>query len=143
MPVDCLFDSLPSHGAGRCLLISAMLAVSACSSVQVRYPDGSIEYKSKDEFAHYMEAVFRHHNRVVNELIIATALMHETELEAASPLVRAEEAAAQSCRPLNDAVSATIEGRELGFFEKLQLPEAVPACDEATRRLEALLPPPV
>ncbi len=109
--------------------------------MQVRYPDGSIEYKSKEDFERYVEAVFRYHNRVENDLITATAFMDETKLDPNSPLVRAEETAAARCKPLNDIVSATIEGRELGFFLKLQLPEAVPACEKASQRLEALLPP--
>ena len=88
-------------------------------------------------------SVFRYHNRVVNDLITATAFIEETELDPNSPLVRAEEAAAESCLPLNNAVSATFEGRALGLFQKLQLPEAVPACEKASQHLEALLPPPI
>ena len=116
-------------------------SVVGCTSVQVRYPDGSTEYKTKDEFAVYVEEVFRYHNGVVNDLITATAFMDERALDEDSPLVRAEETMADTCWPLNDAVSAMIEGRDLGFFHKMKLLEAVPACERASRRLEALLPP--
>lgn len=121
----------------------ALLAcqLAACSAVQVRYPDGRTEYQSREDFAIYVENVFRYHNRVVNDLIVSTSLMGDTALDFGAPLLRAEEAMAQACRPLNDTVSASIEGRELGFFQKLALPEAVPACEAASRRVEALLPP--
>ncbi|MCZ6773964.1 MAG: hypothetical protein O7G83_18555 [Proteobacteria bacterium] len=117
-------------------------SVVGCTSVQVRYPDGSTEYKTTDEFAIYVEEVFRYHNGVVNALITATAFMDAVELDEDSPLVLAEETMANACWPLNDAVSATIEGRELGFFHKMMLLEAVPACERASQHVQALLPPP-
>ena len=138
-----LFDSISRYRTGRYTSLLTLAGLCACASVQVRYPDGSTEYKSKDEFAHYVEAVFRYHNRVVNDLITATAFMEEIALDPNSPLVRAEQAAAENCQPLNNAVSAKFEGRELGLFHKLQLPEAVPACEKASQHLEALLPPPL
>ena len=137
-----LFDSISTVRANRRLTILVLAGLSACSSVQIRCPDGSIDYKSKDDFAHYVEEVFRYHNRVEDDLITATAFMNDIELDKDSPLVRAEEATAKSCHLLNDAVSATIEGRELGLLQKLQLPEVVPACEKASQVLEALLPPP-
>lgn len=124
-------------------LCLAALVLAGCSSVQVRHPDGHSEYQSRDEFAAYVERVFRYHNRVVNDLIVASSLSGDLDLDEASPLVRAEDAMADACRPLNDTVSATIEGRELGLFQKLQMPSAVPACEAASRRVEALLPPPI
>jgi hypothetical protein len=125
----------------RCLVPIVIVSLVGCTSIQVRYPDGSMEYKTKEEFAAYVEDVFRYHNGVLNDLITATAFMDEAELDADSALVRAEEAMALSCLPLNEAVSAAVEGGELGFFEKMKLPEAVPACERASRRLESLLPP--
>ncbi len=138
-------SSWPRPGGHRAGVAGLILAVAAalttsCSSVQVRYPDGSIETRSRADFKAYVEQVFRYHNRVVNDLILATSLLDTEELDSASPLVRAEEAMAHACQPLNDVVAASIEGREIGFFHKLQLPEAVPACEAASRKLEALLP---
>lgn len=108
--------------------------------MQVRYPDGTTAQQSREEFAAYVEYVFRYQNRVVNELIVAASLLSEEALAGDPELVRAEESMATICRPLTDAVTARIEGRDIGFFHKLQLPESVPACEAASRRLERLLP---
>lgn len=116
-----------------------MLCLSACSSVQVRYPDGTTALQTREEFAAYVEYVFRYHNRVVNDLIVAASLFDDGVLTENALVVRAEENMAAVCQPLNDTVSASIEGRDIGFFHKLQLPEAVPACEAASRRVEALL----
>lgn len=122
-------------GAG----VLAGVVLAGCGSVQVRHPDGRTEYQSREAFAAYVERVFRYHNRVVNDLIVATSLGDESAFEDAS-LIGAEAAMAAACQPLNDTVSATIEGRDTGFFQRLALPEAVPACEAASRRVEALLP---
>ena len=120
----------------RCLAPIIIASAIGGTSVQVRHPDGAMEYKTKDEFAVYVEEVFRYHNVVVNDLITATAFMDE-----GAPLVRAEEPMADTCWPLNDAVSATIDGRELGFFRKMKLLEAVSACEQASQRVAELLSP--
>ena len=53
-----LFDSISLCRAGRTTLLLALAGLFACASVQVRYPDGSTEYKSKDECARYVEVCF-------------------------------------------------------------------------------------
>ena len=94
---------------------------------------------SKDEFAEYVEQVFRHHNGVVNELILASSLSDDPDLPLPAELIAAERAMAQKCQPLNDMVSATIEGRELSTWTKLLLIDQVPACATYSRRVEALI----
>lgn len=136
-------DRRRENGSRRPLFWSGVTLVSmlcgSCTSVQVRYPDGATAWQSRAEFEVYVEHVFRFHNRVLNDLIVATSLMEGDELDADAPLVRAEESMARACQPLNETVSATFEGREIGFFQKLLLPAAVPACEAATRTVEALL----
>lgn len=121
-----------------CSTLAAALA--ACSTVQVRYPDGTTAYHGREQFAAYVEHVFRYHNRVLNDLIMATALAPAGDEPSDPTLQRAERRMTDSCRALNAAVTARIEGRRLGFFQGLALPEAVPACEAASRRLEALIP---
>ena len=123
----------------RALGLVATLAISACSAVLVRYPDGATAWQSRAEFAIYVEQVFRFHNRVVNDLIVTTSLLDGEELDANSPLVNSERTMAVACLDLNDTVSASYEGRETSFFRKLQLPATVPACEAATKSLEILL----
>lgn len=139
--INKVHTGFPGTLAGAASVLLVMVLLSACSSVQVRYPDGRSEYQSRDAFAGYTEKVFRYHNRVLNDLIVATSLADLDSVEETDQLVAAEATMTSACQPLNEIVAATIEGREISFFTKLQLPEVVPACEIASRRVETLLPP--
>jgi len=115
------------------------LSMTGCSSVQVRQPDGTDAWMSRDEFSAYTEAVFRRYNRAVDDLIVAGSLDDGEGADAAPELLRAEDAMGTACAPLMVAVTAHIEGHALGFFERLHMPQAVAACALATRRVEAVL----
>ena len=127
--------------AAYCCVLVAVMVLSACTTVRPRYPDGRLVTMTRAEFAAYTERVFRYHNRVVNELILSVGLADGGPLDSSDPLVRAETEMAARCQPLNEAVAATIEGRTLGFFHKLQMLNAVPACEVATDSVIALLEP--
>jgi hypothetical protein len=116
-----------------------LLALSACTGVNTRTADGRGVRMTRAEFAEYVETTFRHHNRVVNELITASILGDE-EIPIDPALIRAEEDMDASCQPLNEMVTATIEGRELSFWAKMRLLDQVPLCEAATRRVEAMIP---
>lgn len=120
-------------------VLAPSILATGCSSVQLRYPDGTIKYLDKTAFAAYIEQIFRYQNRVIDDLIVADSLLEDTAAELDPRLVRAEEGMEEACQPLIDVVNARIEGRELGFFEKLQLPTMAPACEAATRKLEGML----
>lgn len=94
---------------------------------------------TKDEFAENVESTFRHHNRVVNEMITIFSFSGD-EIPFEPALVRAEENMDASCQPLNEMDMATIEGRELSMWTKLQLLSQVPECAAVTRRVESVLP---
>ena len=87
---------------------------------------------TRQEFAAYAQKVFYYHNKVVNGVIVTASFLDDDQWSASAPLVRAENAMAAACQPLNDAVSARIGGRNLRFFEKRQLLNTVPACEAAT-----------
>lgn len=120
----------------RWCCLAAWLLASGCDTVQVRYPDGRTEDQSREVFTTYVEAVFRHHNRQVNDLIVLTSF---GGVEVSDELVEAERSMARDCYLLNDVVSATVEGRDPGLFQRLAMPEAVPRCEAASRRVEAML----
>ncbi|MFM8333813.1 MAG: hypothetical protein ACKN9T_19235, partial [Candidatus Methylumidiphilus sp.] len=44
-----------------------------------------------------------------------------------------------ACQPLNEAAAAAATGEKPGFWTRMRLLDAVPACEAATRRLEKLL----
>jgi hypothetical protein len=133
---------LASFYAGHALMplgIIVLLGLPACAGVNTRNVDGVAVKMSRDDFAAYVEKTFRNHNRVVNELISISA---GGELGVDDPLAKAEEAMAAKCQPLNEMVSATMEKRTLSFWAKMRLPEQVPACAAATRKVEAMMAAP-
>lgn len=121
------------------LIVIVTITLSACAGVNTRTAEGEPIRMSHEEFAEYVESTFRHHNSVVSELITVFS-MSEDDIPFDPKLIRAEEDMAARCQPLNEVVSATIEGRELSFWAKLQLLNYVPLCEAATRRVERIIP---
>lgn len=133
-PTRCADPPLRRERCAAALAIP--LVLSACAGVNTRSADGEPVRMSHDEFAEYAEQTFRYHNRVVNDLITATSFGEESASGDAA-LLRAEERMAASCQPLNKMVTATIEGRDLSYFAKIRLLDAVPECASASRAVEA------
>ena len=135
-------DSLTRSGGFAVLLkitLGFLIAGLSACGVNTRDVDGKPIRMTKAEFADYVEQVFRHHNGVVNELILVTSLSDDPEPELPVSLIAAEKAMVAKCQPLNDMVSATIEGRELSTWSKLLLIDQVPSCAEWSRRVEGLI----
>ena len=124
----------------RCAAALALpLILCACAGINTRNADGEPVRMNRAAFAEYAEQTFRYHNRVVNDLITATSFGDESVLEDEA-LIRAEERMAASCQPLNKMVGATIEGRDLSYWAKIRLLDAVPECAAASRAVEARIP---
>ena len=119
-------------------LVFFVVSLVGCG-VNTRTAEGMPVRMTKEEFADYVERVFRHHNNVVNELILATSLSDDPELELPSGLLAAEKLMVAECQPLNDMVSATIEGREMSTWSKLLLIDQVPSCAKWSQRVEGLI----
>ena len=100
------------HAAGQraALGVLALATLAGCTTVALHYPDGRVERRSRDEFAAYVERVFRYHNRVVDDFIVATVLYGDPAA-ADSELQRAERTMVRACQPLNAVVSARFEQR--------------------------------
>ena len=119
-------------------LISSICCLSSCG-VNTRKANGEPVRMTGEEFAEYVEQVFRHHNGVVNELILATSLNHDPDLALPAELISAEKAMVRQCQPLNDMVSATIEGRTISAWQKLRLIDQVPLCAKWSHTVEELV----
>lgn len=91
---------------------------------------------SQEQFAVYFEQVFRHHNKVMNDFINATA---DSDDDRESPLALAEEDMDEACEPLNEVASEEAVSQNASLFTLGKLPESVPDCEAATKQLEALL----
>jgi hypothetical protein len=111
-----------------------VVVLGGCASVDVHYPDGRRMYMSKAQFKAYAERVFRHQNQVVDQLIAA-----DERGEPDARLLDAEETMEEACRPLITLVSAKAEHRALEISDKLAMPRAVPACEQAVAAVDALL----
>ena len=118
-----------------------LLLLAACTTVRTKTPEGEAVTMTEAEFAAYVEHVFRHHNRVYNELINDLTMIEDNE--GAIPdteLVNAEAKMLNACLSVNEIVSAMSEGRNPGMKSKMQLVHAVPDCEIATRKVEKLIP---
>lgn len=132
----CRLRALPT--ANTVVLLIILMLLCSCG-INTRDQHGMPIRMSKDEFAEYVETVFRHHNGVVNELILATSLSDDPELVLPPALLSAERAMVAACQPLNEVVSATIERRELTVWARLLLIDQVPRCAASSSRVELLM----
>jgi hypothetical protein len=123
------------------LPLVGVLVLTACTTIQTSTPEGQSVTMTEAEFSAYVERVFRHHNKVYNELMDGPDSEDEAEDGGATPkLLNAEEDMIHVCLPLNEVVAATVGGSQPSLKSKWQLLSAVPACEAATRRVEALIP---
>ncbi|MDF9392509.1 hypothetical protein ELQ36_08485 [Methylococcus capsulatus] len=96
---------------------------------------------NEKEFATYVEHVFRHHNRVLNELITSENTAVANGDVDAGELEDAETDMIRTCDPLNEVVAAEAEQHHASFSTLMKLADVVPECESLTRELEALLHP--
>ena len=123
------------HFRNLTLFISSTLLCVGCSSIHTKTPEGKPILMSEADFAAYFERVFRHHNTVVNESMYTISPAHDS----GDPVANAEIKMDHACQPLNEAASAAATGETPDFWKKMELLDAVPECEAATRRLEKLL----
>ncbi len=126
-------------GDFRGLLAAGLILCAGCSSIHTKTPEGEPVVMNEADFAAYFEHVFRHHNNVVNELLYVST----GNLDGGNdPMSAAEMKMDHACQPLNEIAAAAAGGQPADFWTKMQLMDAVPECEAATRRLEKLLPAP-
>jgi hypothetical protein len=114
------------------------LTLTSCTSVRTRTLERGAVTMTEQQFAAYVEHVFRYHNKVMNDLINAS--VNASDLgDDGDGLADAEEKMNQACEPLNEVVSAESVAQGVSFWTKRKLPDAVPECEDATQHLEFLL----
>ena len=117
------------------VMVGALVCV-ACSSVHTKTPEGVPVSMNEQEFAAYVEHVFRHHNNVVNESLFVTPSVLAAGDD---PVVSAEMKMHHACQPLNEVASLSATGEGSDFWLQMKLADAVPECEAATRDLEKAL----
>lgn len=126
---------IPGHRAIVMLLASNL---TGCMFIHTRTLDQGEVTMSEEQFAAYVERVFRHHNKVMNDLINVSEDLSD-EGDDGNALSDAEEHMDEACEPLNDVASAEAVSQRASFWTTRKLPDAVPECEAATQRLEVLL----
>ncbi|QSA95729.1 hypothetical protein [Methylococcus sp. EFPC2] len=114
--------------------------LSACTTIRTKTPLGATIDMTEEEFAAYLEHVFRHHNKVVDDLMFVMAHTDAPTPADQDSLPLAEAKMAHACLPLNEAVSESATGKLPSFWTRMQLADAVPECETATRKVESLIP---
>lgn len=120
---------------------ATLLTLSACGQVHTHSSDGKELNMSKTDFGQYLEKVFRHHNAVVERRIRESSLGDSLDSDREEMIEEAEEHMMDVCSPLNETVAEQSAGREADLDTRMQLAEAVPACEAATRNVESLMAP--
>lgn len=120
-------------------ILMSIALLSACSTIRTQTPQGATIDMSEADFASYLEHVFRHHNRVVDSLMFTMANTESTQTGNRIRLPQAEANMAHACLPLNELVSESSAGNTPGFWSRMRLADAVPACEAATRKVEELI----
>jgi hypothetical protein len=91
---------------------------------------------SKEEFAQYVEEVFRFQNRMTSEVMMLTT---SDEGDNFSVLLKSEQHMQQVCAPLNEYVSRNIDGLSNGLGLQRQVVKTALDCDRAAHEVEVLL----
>jgi hypothetical protein len=118
----------------------AALSLAGCQTITTHTANGEKLVMTQEEFAKYVEHVFRYHNQVMNELIEAAEDRSEQDPEEAKELSAAEAKMIEICHPLNETVAEALSGQSVGLKTEMELPDAVPACEEASHIVDELIP---
>jgi len=120
-------------------LFTLLALLSSCSTVTTRKSTGEEITMTQEEFAKYVEHVFRYHNQIMAELIENASDQTERASRTYKDLTAAEKNMVTLCEPLNEVVTETLSGQNIGLQLKMKLVEAAPACESATQAVDKLI----
>lgn len=92
--------------------------------------------QSREEFAHYVEEVFRLQNRMTSEVMM---LQDSDDAKNSESLLLAEQRMQKKCDPLNEYVSLNADGLSTGIFLHRRVEQSAKDCERAAREVESLL----
>ncbi len=122
------------------MLAATALALAGCGTITTHTAGGKQLVMNQEEFAKYVERVFRYHNQIMNDLIESAQDSEELAPAEAKKLSAAEAKMVEVCHPLNEVVSESLSGKDVGLQTEMELVDTVPACEEATRAVDDLMP---
>jgi hypothetical protein len=112
------------------LLISVSLSVlTACTPPFLHYGDKGL---SRDEFARYVESVFRLQNNLTSQ----TMLLEDVEAE---HVLQAEQKMHTACAALNDYASKDMDGLSISLSLSRRVEQSAAQCEKAALQLQTVL----
>ncbi|WAK02908.1 hypothetical protein [Methylobacter sp. YRD-M1] len=120
------------HGG---MLIFMAITLSGCAT-----PFGGgygANRQSKEEFARYVEDVFRLQNSMTSEVMMLTE--SENDLQNHVTLIKAEQHMHKICAPLDEYASRDSDGLSVGLLLSHNVEKSAVDCERAARQVESLL----
>jgi hypothetical protein len=95
------------------------------------------EGRSKEEFAQYVEDVFRLQNNVTSQIMI---LLENGDIKSQQqPILKAEQHMQELCSPINEYASRERDGLNRGLLLRRRVEKSAEDCDKAAQEVELLL----
>lgn len=127
--------------ASRAAWLLALCALaSGCATITTHSSTGKEIVMTREEFEQYVEHVFRYHNQVMSDLIENAIDRPEQSPHDLQVLNLAEKKMVTACQPLNEVVSESLSGENVGLTLKMELIDTVPACEAASKAVDDLMP---
>ncbi len=119
------------------LVLALSSILSGCASITTITPDGQKTTRSREEFEHYVESVFRRQNQA--SLEVGQLLDEEIDPKNSRQLELAERRMLDACGALNQVVRHEMDRDDPGILLELEVRDTIGDCDFATRILEQLI----
>jgi hypothetical protein len=118
---------------GLLLLLTGSL-ISGCTSPL--FGGYGAEGRTREEFARYVEEVFKLQNHVTSQMMI---LMENGDINSQQSITKAEQHMQEKCSPINEYASRDIDGLNISFTLRRQVEKSAEDCDKAAHELKSLL----
>ena len=120
----------------RALTAVFPLAVAACTGVTTA--GGQRLALTSEEFASYMEEVFREQNELLTEIAFVFDRDDVSDIDRGA-LEAAEESLLAACELLNDVAAARRDGQDPGRISESRAARGAPSCERAALQARAVL----
>jgi len=113
------------------LALFIVITATGCATL----PPAAQQYAS---FSDYAEAVFRHQNQLISQIMMLEAQGSPLDDE---DLKDAEHAMFDACHLLNEYAEREADGDSISWLFKRRVQNSIAACDDSIREFEAVLAP--
>lgn len=115
-------------------LLLTVLQLVGCSTPLLGHY--GTEGRSREDFAKYVEEVFRLQNTITSQMMI---LMESGEINLPQPLMSAEQRMHDQCSSINEYVSRDMDGQKIGILLRRNVAKSAESCGKAAHEVEGML----